>query len=42
LADPGSTALEPLLRQLLLPATAGTQKLWQGGGLCSLYLRDVL
>jgi membrane protein len=42
LADVQSTALEPLMRHLLLPATEATQKLWQGGRLSSLYLADVL
>ena len=42
LADAQSTALEPLMRQLLLPSTAATAKLWTSGRLSSLYLRDVL
>jgi membrane protein len=42
LADPQGTALEPLMRQLLLPSTEATAKLWSSGRLSSLYLRDVL
>lgn len=42
LADPQGTALEPLMRQLLLPHTQATAKLWQSGGLSSVYLKDVL
>jgi membrane protein len=42
LADPASTALEPLMRHLLLPASDATAKLWQTGRLSSLYLRDAL
>ena len=42
LADEKSTALEPLMRHLLLPASDATAKLWQGGRLSSLYLADVL
>ncbi len=42
LADVQSTALEPLMRQLLLPASEATEKLWQTGRLSSLYLKDVL
>jgi membrane protein len=42
LADAQSTALEPLMRHLLLPASEATAKLWQTGRLSSLYLRDVL
>jgi len=42
LADEKSTALEPLMRHLLLPASEATQKMWQTGRLSSLYLADVL
>jgi membrane protein len=42
LADPQSTALEPLMRQLLLPSAEATRKLWQSGRLSALYLKDVL
>jgi membrane protein len=42
LADVQSTALEPLMRHLLLPASEATAKMWQTGRLSSLYLRDVL
>jgi membrane protein len=37
-----STALEPLMRHLLLPPSEATAKLWQSGRLSSLYLKDVL
>jgi membrane protein len=42
LADPAATALEPLMRHLLLPSSEATAKLWQTGRLSSLYLRDAL
>ena len=42
LADVQSTALEPLMRHLLLPANEATAKMWQTGRLSSLYLADVL
>jgi membrane protein len=42
LADTRSTALEPLLRHLLLPSSAATEKLWKTGQLSRLYLHDVL
>jgi membrane protein len=42
LADAQSTALEPLMRHLLLPVSDATAKLWQTGRLSSIYLRDVL
>ena len=42
LADPQGTALEPLMRQLLLPHTQETAKLWHSGGLSSITLKDVL
>lgn len=42
LADEQSTALEPLMRHLLLPASEATAKLWQTGRLSAVYLKDVL
>lgn len=42
LADVQSTALEPLLRHLLLPRTDATQGLWDKGGFSRLYLKDVV
>jgi membrane protein len=42
LADAQSTALEPLMRQLLLPSSESTARLWASGRLSSVYLRDVL
>ena len=42
LADPQSTALEPLMRQLLLPHSEATAKLWKSGRLSSVYLKDVI
>ena len=42
LADPRSTALEPLMRHLLLPASESTAGLWRSGRLSSIYLNDVL
>jgi membrane protein len=42
LADAQSTALEPLMRHLLLPASDATARLWQSGRLSSVYLKDVL
>jgi membrane protein len=42
LADTQSTALEPLIRHLLLPQTDATARLWQGGQLSRIYLRDAL
>lgn len=42
LADTQSTALEPLLRHLLLPASPATEKLWASGRLSAVYLKDVL
>lgn len=42
LADARSTALEPLMRHLLLPASESTARLWSTGRLSSLYLQDVL
>jgi membrane protein len=42
LADVQSTALEPLMRHLLLPASEATAKLWKSGQLSSVYLKDVV
>jgi membrane protein len=42
LADPQSTALEPLLRHLLLPHSEATDKLWKSGQLSTVYLKDVV
>ena len=42
LADAQATALEPLMRQLLLPDAGATSRLWQSGRLASLSLADVL
>jgi membrane protein len=42
LADPQSTALESLMRQLLLPPSEATDKLWKSGRLSSVYLKDVI
>ena len=42
LADPQSTALEPLMRHLLLPHSEATAKLWKSGQLSSVYLKDVI
>jgi membrane protein len=42
LADAQSTALEPLMRHLLLPSSDATAKLWQSGQLSTVYLKDVL
>ncbi|MEJ7930830.1 YihY family inner membrane protein [Ramlibacter sp. AN1015] len=42
LADVQSTALEPLMRQLLLPSTEATERLWRSGRLSSVYLRDAI
>lgn len=42
LADARSTALEPLMRHLLLPVSEATGKLWTSGRLSSIYLQDVL
>jgi membrane protein len=42
LADPQSTALEPLMRHLLLPQSEATAKLWKSGQLSAVYLKDVL
>jgi membrane protein len=42
LADVESTALEPLMRHLLLPSSEATAKLWKSGQLSSIYLKDVI
>jgi membrane protein len=42
LADLQATALEPLMRHLLLPHSEATAKLWQSGRLSSVYLKDVI
>lgn len=42
LADVQSTALEPLIRHLLLPSSPATEKMWRSGQLSRLYLKDVL
>jgi membrane protein len=42
LADVQSTALEPLMRLLLLPSTEATQRLWRSGRLSTLYLKDAI
>jgi membrane protein len=42
LADVQSTALEPLMRHLLLPSTEATARLWKSGQLSSVYLKDVV
>jgi membrane protein len=42
LADVQSTALEPLMRHLLLPRSDATEKLWKSGQLSAVYLKDVV
>ena len=42
LADAESTALEPLMRHLLLPQSEATAKLWKSGRLSAVYLKDVV
>jgi membrane protein len=42
LADAKSTAIEPLIRHLLLPYSEATDKLWKSGQLSSVYLKDVI
>jgi membrane protein len=42
LADTESTALEPLMRHLLLPHSEATAKLWKSGRLSAVYLKDVV
>lgn len=42
LADVQATAVEPLMRHLLLPHSEATAKLWKSGQLSSIYLKDVI
>jgi membrane protein len=42
LADARATALAPLMRELLLPASEATEKLWQSGQLSRVCLADVI
>jgi membrane protein len=42
LVDVQGTALEPLMRHLLLPQTEATARLWASGRLSGVYLKDVL
>ena len=42
LADVQSTALEPLMRHLLLPQSEATAKMWKSGQLSAVYLKDVI
>lgn len=42
LAQRESTPLEPLMRQLLLPFSDATEKLWHSGRFASVYLKDVI
>ncbi|MBG9386455.1 YihY family inner membrane protein [Caenimonas aquaedulcis] len=42
LADPASTKLAPLLRQLLVPSAEVTQKLWTSARLSEMTLRDAI
>jgi membrane protein len=42
LADPQSTALEPLMRHLLLTDSEATGRLWKTGRLSAVYLKDVV
>ena len=42
LADAQATAMEPLIRHLLLPYSEATDKLWKSGQLSSVYLKDVI
>jgi membrane protein len=42
LADVASTALEPLIRHLLLPYTEASAPLWKSGHLSTVYLKDVV
>jgi membrane protein len=42
LADAQATALEPLIRHLLLPYSDATDKMWKSGQLSSVYLKDVI
>jgi hypothetical protein len=40
--DPQSTVLDPLIRELLLPDTDATARLWQSGRLSGMILKDAL
>jgi len=42
LADPGATSLEPLLRELMMPAAPPLKSLWTQGPLDRLRLQDLL
>ena len=42
LVDPQSTVLDPLIRELLLPDTDATARLWQSGRLSGMILKDAL
>lgn len=42
LADPDTTALEPLMAQLLLSQDVSMKSLWENGRFSALHLRDVL
>ncbi|WP_236589091.1 YihY family inner membrane protein [Ramlibacter aurantiacus] len=42
LADVQSTSVEPLVRQLLLPLTEATERLWRSGRLSGIYLKDTI
>lgn len=42
LVDVQGTALEPLMRHLLLPQSEATAKMWASGRLSAIYLKDVL
>ena len=42
LVDAEATAMEPLIRQLLLPYSEATDKMWKSGQLSSVYLKDVI
>jgi membrane protein len=42
LVDPQSTVLDPLIRELLLPDTEATTRLWQSGRLSGMALKDAL
>lgn len=42
LVDPQSAVLDPLIRELLLPDTEATARLWQSGRLSGMALKDAL
>jgi membrane protein len=42
LVDPQSTVLDPLIQELLLPATDASARLWQSGRLSGMALKDAL